>query len=307
MNPTEKFFTVGFIYPLETFCDSFCNLKSFVMNRIYPIYFFASVAVLITWFIQSCSIAPDSKPTVASEADTITTNKTPALSTHDLDADGFPDACELQDEADRRNFRRWFISIAESQLFKKDPAWRKDDHDCAGLIRFAYREALKQHDTSWLRSRPFLVDAAIADVRKYNYPGVPLLETKIFRTRDGEFSAANLSDTTFAVTALVAKLRSYNTVFLEKSLDNVQPGDLLFFLNTGDVQMPQHSMIYLGDRRRPPSFDDYVIYHTGPRDDDAGVLKKVRLADLLKHPDARWHPVPENRYFLGYYRWKILD
>ncbi len=268
---------------------------------------FASVFVFAIWLLQSCSSQPEQTPQVAVETIAVTPNNAHSLSQSDLDADGFPDACELQDEADRRNFRRWFVSIAESQLYKEDPAWRQDDHDCAGLIRFAYREALKQHDTSWLHNRPFLVDAAIADVRKYNYPNVPLLTTKIFRTRDGEFSEADLNDTTFAVTALAAKLRSYNMVFLGKSLENVQPGDLLFFLNTGDVQMPQHSMIFSGDSGRPPSFEDYVIYHTGPRDDDSGVLKKVRLAELLKHPDERWHPVPENRYFLGYYRWKILD
>jgi len=268
---------------------------------------FIAVAVLSAWMIQSCSTGPEPKPPAAVDTNTVKTNNAPALSISDLDADGFPDAYELDDETDRRNFRRWFVSIAASQLYKEDPAWRQDDRDCAGLIRFAYREALKRHDTNWLRSKPFLVDAAIADVRKYNYPDVPFLQTKIFRTREGNFSEADLNDTTFAVTALAAKLRSYNTVFLGKSLESVQPGDMLFYLNTGDAKMPQHSMIFVGDPRRAPSFDDYVIYHTGPRDDDSGVLKKVRLTDLLKHPDARWHPAPENRYFLGYYRWKILD
>jgi uncharacterized protein YfaT (DUF1175 family) len=270
-------------------------------------FLFMAVAVFSAWMIQSCSTGPEPKPPAAVATKTAAPNNGHTLSKSDLDADGFPDACELDDEADRRNFRRWFVSIAESQLYKEDPAWRQDDHDCAGLIRFAYREALKRHDSDWLRSKPFLVDAAIADVRKYNYPDTPFLQTKIFRTRDGGFAEPDLSDTTFAVTALAAKLRSYNTVFLGKFLENVQPGDLLFYLNTGDVKMPQHSMIFVGDPKRPPSFEDYVIYHTGPRDDDAGVLKKVRLMDLLKHPDERWHPAPANRYFLGYYRWKILD
>ncbi|MDZ7288964.1 MAG: DUF1175 domain-containing protein [candidate division KSB1 bacterium] len=275
------------------------------MNRIY--FVFAHLFVFGIWLLQSCSTQPEQTSQVAVETNVVTANNTHSFSKSDLDADGFPDACELDDEADRRNFRRWFVAIAESQLYKEDPAWRKDDHDCAGFIRFAYREALKQHDTNWLRSKPYLIDAAIPDVRKYNYPAVPLLQTKIFRTRDGRFTEADLSDTTFAITALASKLRSYNTIFLGKSLENVQPGDLLFYLNTGDVNMPQHSMIFVGDPRRPPSFDDYVIYHTGPRDGNAGVLKKVRLADLLKHPDERWHPAPENRYFLGYYRWKILE
>jgi len=282
-----------------------CNF--FVMNKQCCSFLIILVYISTTGLMQACTNEPEPQPTKTSLPNTITTNTTRLASASDLDADGFPDACELDDETDRRNFRRWFVSIAESQLYKEDPAWRQDDHDCAGLIRFAYREALKRHDSKWLGSKPFLVDAAIADVRKYNYPKVTLLQTKIFRTREGNFNETNLADTTFAVTALAAKLRSYNTVFLGKSLDNIQSGDLLFFLNTGDAQMPQHSMIFLGDSRRPASFEDYVIYHTGPRDENQGVLKKVRLADLLKHPDERWHPVPENRYFLGYYRWKILE
>jgi len=262
-----------------------------------------SLFTFAAWRIQSCAEPPETSSSVTVDSARVAAS----FSTSDLDADGFPDACELEDETDRRNFRRWFVSIAESQLYKEDPAWRQDDHDCAGLIRFAYREALKRHDTKWLRSKPFLIDAAIADVRQYNYPSVPFLQTKIFRTRAGSFREPDLNDTTFAVTALAAKLRSYNTVFVGKSLENLHPGDLLFFLNTGDVKMPQHSMIFLGDRRKAPSLDDSVIYHTGRRNHEPGMLKKVRLADLLEHPDERWRPAPENRYFLGYYRWKILD
>ena len=258
------------------------------------------------WLLPACSAESEKKAMTTGEW-SAPINTANLNSFTDLDADGFPDVCELQEETDRRNFRRWFVSIAESQLHKEDPAWRKDDRDCAGLIRFAYREALKRHDTNWLRHKPFLIDAAIADVRKYNYPAVPLLQTKIFRTRGGRFARADLTDATFANTALAEKLRSYNARFLGKSLENAQPGDLLFYLNTGDIKMPQHSMIFLGDQRKAASPEDYVIYHTGPRDGKPGVLKKVRLADLRKHPDERWHPVAENRYFWGYYRWKILD
>jgi len=229
------------------------------------------------------------------------------ISANDLDADGFPDACELVSEQDRRNFRRWFVSIAQSQIHKPDPAWRKDDRDCAGFIRFAYREALKRHDSEWLRNRPFLVDVAIPDVGKYNYPAMPFVQSRIFRTGQGRFSTVDLSDTTFMVTATASKLRSFNTEFVGKTIDHEQPGDLLFYYNPGDVNMPQHSMIYIGDWHRPPSMQDFVIYHTGPRDHDAGILKRVRLLDLSNHPDERWHPIAENPYFLGFFRWKILE
>lgn len=287
--------TPGKIYRMST------SFRWHKVNSLLPAILFAAMS------LPACAERPESRAPMMNSTPVPLTRNENLDSLIDLDADGFPDVAELQDEQDRRNFRRWFVSIAESQLYKEDPAWRTDDHDCAGLIRFAYREAFKQHDTNWLRSRPFLLDAAIPDVRKYNYPKVPLLKTKIFRTREGQFRETDLADTTFAVTAMAAKMRSYNTVFLGKTLENVQPGDLLFYLNAGDVSMPQHSMIFIGDPRKPASYEDAVIYHTGPRDEETGVLKKVRLLDLLQHPDDRWHPAPENQYFLGFYRWKILD
>jgi len=277
------------------------------MNSKHTVLIIVPMICLVAWFMESW-LSDSECPTVASHNSSLAT---PALegivSLGDGDGDGFPDACELDAEQDRRNFRRWFVTIAESQLYVEDPAWRDDDHDCAGFIRFAYREALKRHDTAWLQTKPFLLDPAIADIRKYKYPAVPLLKNRIFRTRDGAFAEGDLNDTTFAVTATAARLRSYNASYLGKSLAVLQPGDLLFYLNTGDAHMPYHSMIFVGDSRRPPSANDFVIYHTGPGDEAAGRLKKVRLADLMQHPDERWHPVPENRYFLGYYRWKILE
>ncbi len=277
------------------------SLKASLCRRNFPALWAAIV------FLSSCSEPPPSPPPRVASAPAEISQAAESEALSDRDADGFPDAAELPDEQDRLSFRRWFVTLAESQLYKEDPAWRQDDHDCAGLLRFAYREALKRHDTTWLRRKPFLRDVAIADVRRFQYPNVPLLETRIFRTEPGSFRPADLQDTTFAVSATASKLRSYNTVFLGKTLEQLLPGDLLFYLNPGDVRMPQHAMIFAGTWQRPPSWDDGVIYHTGPRDDHPGALKLVRLADLRQHPEERWHPVPENPYFLGFYRWKILQ
>lgn len=277
------------------------SLKASLCRRNFPALWAAVI------FLLSCSEPPASPPPGVALAPAEISQAAGNDAMSDRDADGFPDAAELPDEQDRLSFRRWFVTLAESQLYKEDPAWRQDDHDCAGLLRFAYREALKRHDTNWLRRKPFLREAAIADVRRFQYPNVPLLATRIFRTGPGSFRPADLQDTTFAVTATAGKLRSHNTVFLGKTLEQLLPGDLLFYLNPGDVHMPQHSMIFAGAWQRPPSWDDGVIYHTGPRDDHPGALKLVRLADLRQHPEERWHPVPENPYFLGFYRWKILE
>jgi uncharacterized protein len=48
------------------------------------------------------------------------------------------------------------------------------------------------------------------------------------------------------------------------------------------------------------------VYHTGPIDGHAGEIRRVSVADLLRHPQARWWPVPQNPSFQGVYRWNIL-
>lgn len=67
----------------------------------------------------------------------------------DWDEDGFPDLSELRSEESRQAFRQWFIQIALSQYLKETGSWNLQERDCSGLIRFSYKEALKNHDLSW--------------------------------------------------------------------------------------------------------------------------------------------------------------
>lgn len=48
-------------------------------------------------------------------------------------------------------FRAWFVRIAQEQL-SQGPSPRWYQQDCAGLVRFAANEALKNHDSKWLRA-----------------------------------------------------------------------------------------------------------------------------------------------------------
>ena len=77
--------------------------------------------------------------------------------TSDADADGFPDVAELTADNDRKNFRAWFTAIAESQFTHMSDAWPPEKRDCAGLVRFAYSEALKRHDTGDGTFQPFVI------------------------------------------------------------------------------------------------------------------------------------------------------
>jgi len=73
------------------------------------------------------------------------------LDASDTIGDGTPDFLRLHDPADRAAFRRWFTLLAESQYYRgKTPPAEIDD--CAALLRFAYREALREHDAVWARA-----------------------------------------------------------------------------------------------------------------------------------------------------------
>ena len=52
---------------------------------------------------------------------------------------------------------------------------------------------------------------------------------------------------------------------------------------------------------------DWIVYHTGPTDTDAGEVRKVSLHDLERHPSPRWRPIGGNPSFMGVYRLAILD
>ena len=80
-----------------------------------------------------------------------------------------------------------------------------------------------------------------------------------------------------------------------------RPGDLLYFRQAGGRQ-PDHLMIVVGPSRFDPSASDFVVYHTGPDDGGAGEMRKVRLADLRRHPAARWRPSIANPAFVGVFR-----
>lgn len=59
------------------------------------------------------------------------------------DAYGYPLEVRITDAKDREAFMRWFAAIAEAQYTAPSPDWNAEDQDCAGLLRFAYVEALK--------------------------------------------------------------------------------------------------------------------------------------------------------------------
>lgn len=218
-------------------------------------------------------------------------------------SDGTPDFLRLQDQADRLAFRRWFSFLAESTFFQKEEDRPKEINDCAALIRYAYREALRVHDGAWANQWHLSSMPNAPSIRKYEYPHTAL-GAGLFRIRPGSFSPEDASNGTFAEFADAESLRRFNSHFVSRDLRAARSGDLLFFRQAGG-RMPFHTMIVLGKSQFGEG-DDWLIYHTGPNEGHAGEIRRVTVADLLQHPYARWRPLPQNPAFLGVYRWNIL-
>ncbi len=223
----------------------------------------------------------------------------------DRDGDGIPDQLELNDAMDRRAFRSWFVAIAEAQFYRPDPRWAEIHHDCAGLIRFAYKEALRKHDANWLSGVPYLHQATSEDVRRYNYPQVPIIGDRLFRVNARRPEAPGDVERDFSAAASARALWEYNTVFVSKDVKDALPGDLLFFRDPDRQPEPMHSMILLDRFDRPGG--PRVVYHTGRlAASDPGEVRLVALSALREHKDDRWRVRSDNTGFEGFYRWKIL-
>ena len=225
----------------------------------------------------------------------------------DSDNDGIPDVIELRSFQDRDSFRRWFTTIAETQFYQLSDAWTDEQRDCAGLARFAIREALRHHDRLWFQKMGPAYQTVAPDVKSFDLDHNSFGE-KIFRTDFGSFDQADIRNGRFSEFADARTLKNFNVVFVSRDRREAQPGDLLFFYQPWVQKFPYHVMIFLGQARIANNgAPDWVVYHTGSSPVDKGTVKKVELSVLDQHPDPRWRPVERNKNFLGFYRLKILQ
>jgi uncharacterized protein YfaT (DUF1175 family) len=229
---------------------------------------------------------------------------TTVLDATDSAADGTPDFLRLDDADDQRAFRRWFTFLAEMQYFQ--PAGRRPAEiaDCAALIRYAYREALRGHDGNWATDAHLPLAPGIPSAAKYQYPYTPL-GADLFRVKPGGFQPADLSAGAFTQFADAKTLQLRNTYFVTRDLARAQPGDLLFYRQDSE-HMPFHSMIYVGESQIAKDAGRYLVYHTGPDAGGPGEIRRPTVDELRHFPEPDWRPLPDNPRFLGVYRWNIL-
>ena len=197
----------------------------------------------------------------------------------------------LADESDRAAFRAWFVLLADAQFYRTTA----DVTDCAALVRHAAREALRAHTPEWLRQ------AALPRVRVF--PDVRA-RTPI---ADGGLALFRISDARPARYAEFADARTivrFNTRFIGRDINALRPGDLLYF-HQPQQDEPDHLMVYIGESAFEAEGRDWIVYHTGAIA-GGGEVRKVRLADLRRHPAPRWRPVIDNTNFVGVFRLEML-
>ncbi len=215
----------------------------------------------------------------------------------DSDEDGYPDSLEL-DQKDSIRFRNWFVNIALHVFQNDSPLWSQSERDCAGLIRFCAKEALKKHDSNWLKKSNYK-GTILPDVEKYNYPDLPLIGSKLFRISSGSYKGPE-DFSTFAVCRILVES---SMEFVSKDIKRASVGDILVFVHPEDFEMPYHAMIYLG---KLGTSQDWILYHTGPINESAGEMRLVRL-DVISSLDPSWEISERNKYFLGFFRFKFLN
>src|ERR1044072_8461903 len=169
----------------------------------------------------------------------------------DSDSDGIPDREELRSFNDRESFRKWLTAIAEQQFYDVSREWNAEQRDCAGLVRFAWRESLRAHDRAWFLRMGEAYEHVAPDVRAYTLERSPVGE-KLFRTSPGTFDASNLSDGTFSAFADARTLKDYNARFVGRDAARAEAGDLLFFQQPFVQKYPYHVMLFLGRSRADP-------------------------------------------------------
>jgi uncharacterized protein YfaT (DUF1175 family) len=198
----------------------------------------------------------------------------------------------LADASDRAAFRSWFVLLADLQFER--PA--TDVTDCAALVRFAYREALRAHTPEWARRVGLPFTPVFPDVRSAPKPGAD--GWPLFRVTTGD-------PPTYAEFADARTIVRLNARPLGRDTGALQPGDFLYF-HQPEQSQPDHLMVFVGRSFFDREHHDWVVYHTGPTDEGPGDVRKVRLRDLRQHPAPRWRPLTSNRQFVGVFRLTAL-
>lgn len=182
------------------------------------------------------------------------------------------------DPTQSRHLRDWITVLIHAQL-EQGPTPRWTHRDCAGLVRFAVAEALREHDLRWRRAMGLLGRRLPPDLDPAST--APLRHA--WRRADGSQGAF----------ASAIDLVQANSRFVGRQLAQAQQADLLFF----DFGDDQHLMVWMGA---------YVAYHTGRNVPGDNGLRALPAGQLMAWSDTRWRPATDNPNFVGLHRLAFL-
>jgi uncharacterized protein len=184
------------------------------------------------------------------------------------------------DTVHSRQLRAWMVRLISAQI-RNGPTPRWSQRDCAGLVRFAVAESLREHDVAWKRANGLL-----------NLPMPPALELDA-SARNALRHRWRLADGTNGAYASAIDIVQGNCTFVSKDWQRAQPADLFFFDHGDD----QHLMIWMGQQ---------LAYHTGSVTAQDNGLRAVNISNLMQWRDTRWQPHKDNSNFAGIYRLAFL-
>jgi hypothetical protein len=195
---------------------------------------------------------------------------------------------------DEKALRQSVTLLALQQARKISREWNSDQRDCAGLVRFVYREAIETRTPARIEKLGIpasLYLPPLSDLARRIFLGFPLIwQTGIEKDTSPRFGAFADAET----------LIGYNFRNKGPNLDLAENGDLLVFRKGLEMDEPYHLMIFVRDR---PT--NLAVYHNGEKADQ-GKVRVVTVNDLIDSPDPVWIPDIRNPHFLGVFEWNRI-
>ncbi len=163
--------------------------------------------------------------------------------------------------------RQVTADVATTQAKTPDPHWDSEQRDCAGLVRFSYRQAYKR----------------VAPER---------LKRPLFMTARGP------SDFADAETLLAFSFVSLGRD--DAALKSLRSGDLVGFRQPREEGDAFHLMLVVTPADKA-HLEPYVVYHPGEKD---SAVRVGTLSELARDAPGEWRPIAANPSFLGFFRFK---
>lgn len=159
--------------------------------------------------------------------------------------------------------RHRLLQVALAQSEKMSPNWDPGQRDCAGFVRYLFRQTFQSDGSLWKNRKGEKVDFLTAsELIAYNFQKI-----------------SNVFDPTLNET-----------------------GDLLVFHRPDRKPEDEWHIMILLKPPQYAKPDWLVIYHNGARPPE-GSVRVVSLTELQSTLHSEWRPIRENASFLGVYRW----